>query len=154
MSREQPAENAGKIAIILAPDDKGRQTVFGIPTIRRLALLARQVGFTAVHVVGLVKTLQPILFDLIPPERFHPAENPASLRRVVEGLALPDQQRVLVLKSNCIIDRVSLRRLIEAGESHDLYCMEVKGKNDTERLYFSTPPYLVLHPSSSVVSFV
>jgi len=92
MGREQPAENSGKMAIILAPDDKGRQTVFGIPAVRRLALLTRQVGLTEVHVVGKVKALQPILFDLIPPERFHPAHNPASLGRAVEGLALPDQQ--------------------------------------------------------------
>jgi phosphatidylglycerophosphate synthase len=143
MGTEQPAESGGKVAIILAPYDNGQQRVFGIPTVRRLALLSCQVGFTEVHVVGKVKTLQPILLDLIPPERFHPAENLASLGRVVEGLSLPDQQRVLVLKSNCIIDRASLRRLIEAGDSPDPYCMEVKGKKAPERLYFSTPPYLV-----------
>ncbi len=142
MGTEQPAENNQKIAIILVPDDNGRQTVFGIPMVRRLALLSRQAGLTEVHVVGKVKTLQPILLDLIPSERFHPAENPASLGKVIEGLALPGRQRVLVLKSNWIIDRVSLRRLIEEGESPDPHYLEVKGKKDPERLYLCAPPHL------------
>lgn len=141
---EQQSEKVRRIAIILVPDDKGRQTIFGIPTIRRLALLTRQVGFTEVHVIGKVKALQPILSDLIAPERFHPAEELASVGRVVEGLALPDQQGVLVLKSNYVIDPASLRRLTEMDASPGLnYYMDAKGNDGAERLYLSTPPFLV-----------
>lgn len=154
---EEPAENAGKIAIILAPDEKGRQTVFGVPTVRRLTLLTRQVGLTEIHIIGKVKSLQPILSDLIPLERFHPLEDPASLRRVIEKLALPDQQKVLVLKSNYIIDWVSLRQLVEMEASpHFYYYMDAMGNNGAERLCWTTPPYLVsilLHlwsPSSNL----
>ena len=141
---EQRTENNGKIAIILAPDDKGLRTVFGIPAVRRLTLLSLQLGLREMHIIGQVKALQPILCDLIPPERFHSAEDPISLGRVLERLALPDQQGVLILKSNYIIDRASLSRLIDARISPDFYYyMDTLGNDDTERLYLATPPYLV-----------
>jgi phosphatidylglycerophosphate synthase len=139
---EQRAETIGQIAILLAPDDKGLQAVFGIPVVRRLTLLALQLGLREIHIIGQVKALQPILSDLVPPERFHPAEEPASLGAVVESLALHDQQKVLVLKANHIIDRGSLTRLIKTGVHSDLYFMEAKGKTSTERLYLATPSYL------------
>jgi phosphatidylglycerophosphate synthase len=140
---EQRAEPIAKIAIILAPDDKGLQAIFGIPAVRRLTLLTLQLGAREIHIIGRVKTLQPILSDLVPPERFHPAEEPAFLGRVMETLTLPDQQRVLVLKANHVIDRGSLARLMEAGNHSDLYFMRGEGKKSTERLYLATPPYLV-----------
>jgi len=139
---EQRAGPIGKIAIILAPDDKGLRAVFGIPAVRRLTLLTLQLGLREVHIIGRVKALQPVLSDLVPPERFHPVEEPASLGRVATWLALPDQQRVLALKANHVIDRGTLARLIEAGGHSDLYFMEAKGKKGTERLYLATPPYL------------
>ena len=141
---EPRADNSRKIAIILAPDDRGLQTVFGIPAARRLALINLQLGLREIHVIGQVEVYQPILSDLIPPEMFHPAGDPISLVRVLEGLGLPDQQGVLVSKSNYIIDRASLSRLIDAGTSPKFCCyMDPKGNNDTERLYLTTPPYLV-----------
>ncbi len=143
LGMEQRTEPIAKIAIILAPDDKGMQAVFGIPAVRRLTLLTLQLGLGEIHIIGRVKALQPILSDLVPPERFHAAEEPASLGRVVAGLALPDQHRVLVLKANHIIDRGSLARLMEAGDHSDLSFMEAKGKKGTERLYLSTPFHLV-----------
>lgn len=140
---EQRGETIGKIAIILAPDDKGLRAVFGIPAVRRLTLLTLQLGLAQIHIIGRVKALQPILSDLVPPERFHPVDEPASLGRVVESLTLPDQQRVLVLKANHVIDRGSLARLIEAGDCPHIYFMEAKGKNGPERLYLASPSYLV-----------
>ena len=141
---EPPSENVGTTAIILVPDDKGRQTVFGIPAVRRLTLLARQVGLTEIHVIGKVKTLQPILSDLIPPERFYPAEDLPSVGRVVEGFALPERQRVLILKSNQVIDPVSMRRLAELDVSPVLpYYVEAKGNHGAEGIYLSPPSFLV-----------
>jgi len=139
---EQRTETIGKIAIILAPDDKGLVTVFGIPAVRRLTLLALQCGLKEIHIIGQVKSLQPVLSDLVPLERFHPVDNPASLGQVVGRLTLSDQQLVLVLKANHVIDRVSLTRLIEAGNQPGVYFMEMK-ESSTERLYLTTSPYLV-----------
>ena len=140
---ERQGSIVGKTAIILAPDDKGLRGVFGIPAVRRLSLLTFQLGLTEIHIVGQVQALQPILSDLVPPERFHPVEDPASLGRVIERLALPERQRVLVLKANHVMDRSSLIRLIEAGDSLDLHYMEATGKKGTERLYLTTPPHLI-----------
>jgi phosphatidylglycerophosphate synthase len=121
----------------------GLQEVFGIPAVRRLTLLLLQLGVGEIHLIGRVKALQPILSDVVPPERFHPAEGPASLGGVIARLALSDQQRALVLKANHVMDRVSLARLLEAGDHSELSFMEAKGKKSTERLYLATPPYLL-----------
>jgi phosphatidylglycerophosphate synthase len=140
---ERQGETIGKIAIILAPDDKGLRAVFGIPAVRRLSLLTFQLGLTEIHVVGQVQALQPVLSDLVPPKRFHPVEEPAFLSRVIGELALPEQLRILVLKANHVTDRRSLIRLLEVGDSPDLHFMEASGKRGTERLYWTTPPHLV-----------
>jgi phosphatidylglycerophosphate synthase len=135
-------EAIGEIAIILAPDDKGLVTVFGIPAARRLILLALQLGLKEIHIIGRVKSLRPVLSDLVPLERFHPVDNPASLGQVVERLALPDQQRVLAMKANYIVDQGSLTQLIEAGNHSGLYFMEAK-ENKAEGLYLTAPSSLV-----------
>ena len=141
---ELRAENSSKIAIILAPDDKGLQTVFGIPAVRRLTLLSLQLGLREIHIIGQVEALRSILCDLIPPERLHSAQDSRSMLGVLEGLGLSDQQGVLALKCNVIIDRPSLSRLIDAGTSPGLCCyMDPEGNNGRERLYLTTPPGLV-----------
>lgn len=98
---ESRIETAGGIAIILAPDDKGLQKVFGISSARRLALLIQKLGIEEIHIVG--KTLQPNLSDLVLQERFHPAEGSVSLVRKAEKLALPDRRRGLTLKANQVV---------------------------------------------------
>lgn len=75
---EQRTEHIGEIAIILARDDKGLVAVFGIPAARRLVLLALQLGLKEIHIIGQVKSLRPVLSDLLPLERFHPVDNAAS----------------------------------------------------------------------------
>jgi len=142
LGMEQRTEHIGEMAIILARDDKGLVTVFGIPAARRLVLLALQLGLKEIHIIGQVKSLRPVLSDLLPLERFHPVDNAASLGQVVERLALPAQQRVLVLKANHVIDRSSLTRLIEAGDHSGLYFMETK-ESGTERIYLTSSPDLV-----------
>lgn len=140
---EQRTLAVGKKAIILAPDEEGVRAVFGIPAVRRLILLIQKLGVREIHLIGRVKSLQQILSDLIPPERFHPAQDPASLERVVKNLSLPAQQAVLVLKSNHVMDRGSLAQLAEAGNHSSLYFMEALGKDKTERLYCAPPSRLV-----------
>ena len=84
---EQRAEKTKKIAVILAPDDKGLRTVFGIPTVRRLILLLQEAGLTEIHIIGRVEAFKPILSDRLSPEKFHPAKDPASLGRALERQA-------------------------------------------------------------------
>jgi len=141
---ERQMENIRKIAIILAPDHKGLQRVFGLPAVRRLTILALRLGMEEIHTLGQVKALEPVLSDLIPPERLQPAEEPSCFEGIVESLGLADQQRVLVLKANHVIDRSSLARLIEAGDRSIVYFIEVNGKEGLERLYSTPPPYLAL----------
>jgi phosphatidylglycerophosphate synthase len=109
-------QNKPKAAIILAPDAKGSQPLFGIPSIRRLTLLTLQTGLTAVHVIGNRDELSPILADLIPESHFHALEGPAFLDEVVDGMSLPDDARVAVFRSNLVIDRKSLMRLLETED--------------------------------------
>lgn len=96
---EKRAETNRNVAIIVAPDGRGLQKIFGIPAARRLILLGQQVGFDEIHVMGDVGALLPVLSDLIPPERFYPIHDPASLRRAVENF-LSDWQKAIILKAN------------------------------------------------------
>ena len=116
-----------RTAIILAPDAKGSRPLFGIPSIRRLTLLALHTGLSAVHVIGNVDELSPFLADLIPESRFHAAEDPVFLDEIVDGMSLPDDERVAVFKSNLVIDRKSLMLLLETDDRPDPYLMEAPG---------------------------
>jgi hypothetical protein len=55
---ERPMGNIRKIAVILAPDDKGLQRVFSLPVIRRLTLLTLRLGIKEIHTLGQVKALE------------------------------------------------------------------------------------------------
>jgi phosphatidylglycerophosphate synthase len=138
---EQKAENRKRVAIILAPDDRGLRKVFGIPAVRRLTLAMRKLGLEEINIIGRVEALQPVLSDLLPPQRFLRVEGPGSLPRIAENLALSEQQRVLILKGNHVIDRPSLDRMIEMDNFSGPYFMGAKGK-DTEGIYSATSPDL------------
>jgi len=86
--------------------------------------------------VGQTEVLRPVLSDLIPEERIHPAVNLEALERVVRDLALGQPQRVIVLKANQVIDRLSLMRLLDAKgvSGRDAY-MEAKTGNGREKIY-------------------
>lgn len=124
-----------KTAIILAPDDKGLQPIFGIPVVRRLSLLLDQIGFESIHIVGHVNSLIPIFSDLTTSPSFHQVEGPALLDQVVEKLALSKEETVLVLKANYVIDRYSLTQLMRAADNSNRYFMEAKGNNPLEGFY-------------------
>lgn len=134
-------EARGKLAIILAPDNKGLTEVFKLQAARRLVLLSRQSGFKNIHVIGIVRDLRPVLSDLIPPIRFHPVDHPALLADEVEKLNLAGGDHVLVMKANHVADRKSLRRLTDAAESPGIYYMEAT-QNPRESLFMTTPEYL------------
>ena len=128
-----------RAAVILATDEKGLEQVFGIPAVRRLILLIRQMGLEAVHLVGHVNSLLPIISDLISPNEVHPLEDPASLDRLVQKLHLSDGEGILVLRANHVVDRVSLSRLMEVGDKPGFYRLGANGKSDADGIYIARP---------------
>jgi len=130
-------------AVIVAPDEKGRLPVFGIPAVRRLVLLALQMGFERIHIVGQVNPLRPVLSDLLSPEAFHQVGDPELLDQVVNKLALSKTESVLALKANHVVDQFSLRQLKDTITGSDLYFIGTKGTEDTDNIYVASPAHLV-----------
>ncbi len=140
---EQVSQFEVRTAIIIAPDENGRLPVFGIPSVRRLVVLVLQLGVQTIHVIGRVDSLRPILFDLLSPESFHPVEDLDRFDEVVNGLDLPAAGGVLVLKANHVVDKYSLRRLIETAATENLYSLAAKEKGELDGIYVLPPADLV-----------
>jgi phosphatidylglycerophosphate synthase len=130
-------------AIIVALDQKGLLPVFGIPAIRRLVLLALQMEFETIEIVGDVNPLRPVVSDLLSPEAFHQIEDSERLDQVVNKLALSRTEPVLVLKANHVVDQFSLKRLKETVTGPDLYFIGTKDTGDTDHIYVASPAHLV-----------
>ncbi len=139
----QESRSEVRTAIMLAPDENGRLPVFGIPSARRLVLLASQIGVQTIHVIGRVDSLRPILFDLLSPESFHPVEDLERLDEVVNALELPAAGGILVLKANHVVDKYSLTRLTEAAAAENLCSLEAKEKGEPAGIYIVPPADLV-----------
>jgi phosphatidylglycerophosphate synthase len=127
-----------KTAIILAPDERGLQLVYGIPAVRRLVLLAHRSGIHSVQVVGRAKPYLSVLSDLIPVHAFHEAEDRASLAPFVESLGFQDGERVLILRANLVIDAPSIARLIEEENKKKVVLLTGLEKNGPDRLFMAT----------------
>jgi phosphatidylglycerophosphate synthase len=132
-----------KGAIILAPDRSGLQKVFGIPVIRRIVLLARQAEIVPVHIIGQVDLLVPLLSDFLSPASFHRLEDASSLSWVVEGIGFPDRARLLALRADTVIDRLSLARLLETGGGDGPWVMGTGEHQGSRRVYFGRPAQLL-----------
>lgn len=129
--------------IIVAPDEKGLLPVFGIPAIRRLVLLALQMRFETIQIVGKVNPLLSVVSDLLAPEALHQVDDSESLEQVVSKLALSRTDPVLMMKANHVVDQFSLRRLRETITGPDLYFIGTKGAPDTDHIYVASPIHLV-----------
>lgn len=140
---EQMSQPNVRIAILLAPDEHGRIPVFGIPSVRRLVLLAFQIGVQTIHVIGHVGSIRPILSDLLRSEAFHPAEDPERLDQVVNGLDLPAEEAALVLKANHVVDKYSLTRLMETAAAQNLYSLGAREKGESDGIYVAPPADIV-----------
>jgi phosphatidylglycerophosphate synthase len=124
-----------RVAIILASDDKGAERVFGIPAVRRLALLLIRFGYDTIHVVGQVRSLFPLLSDIIPQRSFHAVEKDESPAQIVERLILPTQERMLVLKANLVIDPGTLSQFLASCETKTCRMTAAKMKGPSDGLY-------------------
>ena len=132
-----------RTAIILAPDEKGRLPVFGIPAIRRLVLLVRQMEFETIYLVGHVNPLRPAVSDLLSSEALHQVGVPELLDQVVNKLALTQTEPVMVLKANHVVDQFSLMQLKDSITGPDLYSIGTKGNGDSDNIYVASPAHLV-----------
>jgi phosphatidylglycerophosphate synthase len=103
-----------KAAIIVARDGTGLHPVFGVPAVRRCALVAMGVGLDVIHVLGPDESLRPALSDLLPAHAFHTISDVPEFDRMAGMLGLADGDRVLVMHAGHPIDRWSLRQLLDA----------------------------------------
>ncbi len=119
-----------KASIIVAGNSYGTQPLFGIPAVRRLVLIARQLGIENIHILGKVDHLKAVLGDLVPPESFHPLREREALSGVLKGLSdsldaggsEEDDARVLVMKANHVVSRFTLSHLVESARNHKTVC--------------------------------
>jgi phosphatidylglycerophosphate synthase len=104
---------------IVAQDGSGLTPVFGVPAGRRLVLVAHGLGLDVIHVVGRDDALRQVLSDLIPAHAFHTISDVREFSRMAEMLGLDDGDQVLVMQAGCVIDRWSLRQLLETSNGND-----------------------------------
>jgi phosphatidylglycerophosphate synthase len=108
-----------KATFIVAQDGSGFTPVFGVPAGRRLVLVAHGLGLDVIHVVGRDDALRQVLSDLIPAHAFHTISDVREFSRMAEMLGLDDGDQVLVMQAGCVIDRWSLRQLLETSNGND-----------------------------------
>lgn len=129
-------------AFIIAPDDSGAQPVFGVANVRRIVLLVSKLGLKNIHLVGRVGLLMPLLSDLLPHGSFHAADNPAQLNQTIEQVALDEGIKVLTLKANVVIDRLSLAEFLQAEEDAEILYMGLADNGYTDGIYLTYPSEL------------
>ena len=108
-----------KATFIVARDSGGLHPVFGVPAARRLVLVAAGLGLDNIHVLGRDDSLRRVLSDLVPAHAFHTISDAGEMSGLVERLGLTDGDRVLVMEAGHVIDRWSLRQVLEAGNGSD-----------------------------------
>ncbi len=129
-------------AIILAPDESGGLPIFGLPAVRRLVLLIRQIGLKVAY-LSRTDSLLRCFSDLLPSVIFYRVDDPSQMDRTVQDLGLSDGEKILVLKANHVVDPGSLRTLIEAAEGSGLYFMASGGEKGADGLYITSRADLV-----------
>lgn len=130
-------------ALIIASDDNGVQPVFTVPNVRRLVLLATRLGFNNIHVIGRIDPVIPIVSDLLPAGSFHSAEKLSQLNDIVQQIQLDGQARVLVLKADVVIDRLSLAEFLKTDQSLPIARMKLSSNGDPDGIYLTYPNNLV-----------
>ncbi len=133
----QGEDRSDRIALIMASDQRGLQPVFGIPAVRRLALLLGQLGFSNIHVIGHVHPYRPALSDLVPFARFHPLEAAGGIARVLKQITIPDRADILALKASHVLDKPTLSRLLDGRDFPETVFLEIERNRD--RIYLTSP---------------
>jgi hypothetical protein len=110
-----PSPEKGDIpaCIICVLDERGLAPIFGVPVVRRLVLLAKRAGLSPLYLLGRIELVREAICDLLHPESLLPAHNILELAAAVEGLKMPDQAKVLLMRAHQLIDQ-SLSDLVAA----------------------------------------
>ncbi|MDY0040800.1 MAG: CDP-alcohol phosphatidyltransferase family protein, partial [Desulforhabdus sp.] len=85
-----------------------------------------------------VDLIMPLLSDLVPPGSFHPVEDHAQLGRAIEQLAIEKETKILALKANVVIDRLSLMELLQAGGGNQTLHMELANDGESDGIYLAS----------------
>lgn len=131
-----------KTALIIADDAKGLQPVCGIPAVKRLALLTRQLGFDRVHVVSREARLEAAVSGLVGTGEFHRFENEPDLHRVIKEIGFGEEEFVLVLRACHVIDRWSIARLLKEQQGQEVCFLKKDGAESGEAIYLVKGSYL------------
>ncbi len=132
-----------KAAVILADNVAGLARIYGIPAVRRLVLLAHQLGVDGVHLISRDARLLPAVSDIIGPDAFHHISNEGLLPEVVENLSLDKDDQILVLRANHVIDRWSLKRLLQEQHSQRISILDNDQGGNSEAIYVAKAALLV-----------
>lgn len=124
-----------KNAVIIAPDDKGLEKVFGIPNIRRLVLLLPKVGIDNIVVLTQSKSPLAVLSDLLPPSAFQLFEGPDALDGVLQKFPAFREGRMLLLRANTGIDKLTLAQFLEADRGSPIFHLPVAETAGAEGIY-------------------
>ncbi|MGA2405003.1 MAG: CDP-alcohol phosphatidyltransferase family protein [Syntrophobacteraceae bacterium] len=128
-----------RTAVILAPDERGMLTAFGIPSVRRLAIVASKAGIERIFVIGKVDSLIPILSDLVPLRNFYAVESVDMLGQEIERLDIDGREGILVMRADYVVDRRSLTHFLETAEEPGISFMKAGGHGNGDGLYLTSP---------------
>jgi len=100
-------------AIIVLTDEKGLIPIFNIPAIKRLFIILRQLNINKIAIIGKPDLYEKIVFEINDHFLYYPVDSPENLINFFNKEIFKD--KVLILKANHVVDKASLKKLIERG---------------------------------------
>ena len=101
-----------KEAVILFQDESGLIPVFGVPCIKRLLIMLKQLGVEKIIVMGKSELYERLSSETNNTQFIYcPLNSPQTLREMPLGDMFKGS--ILVLKANHVVDKASLKKLIE-----------------------------------------
>jgi len=125
-----------RTAIILAPDGSGAQMLFGVPAVRRLVVILKQLGIRNIHLVGRVDSPGMLLSDLLPPAFVHRLEGSESPEAPLGRIEFSRDERVLVMRADHVVDRHTLQALLQRAPADAFACLTAAGSERLEEGIF------------------
>ena len=124
-----------KAALILGDGDTGLVPIYGIPAVRRLVLLANQLGIDRVLLASRDASLLAAVSDLIGTDAFHHIPNENLLPDMVENMRFDGEDRILIIRANHVIDRWSLSRLLQRQHNQPISILERDHGGNSDAIY-------------------
>ncbi len=100
-----------KDAIILLSDRNGLMSVFGIPLVKRIFIILRQMEIKNIVIMGKPEFYDEITSYIEKRFIFYPVDDHEKIAQFLNGEMFSD--KVIILKANHVIDKTSLKILIE-----------------------------------------